>query len=220
MDEPLEVPGPGLQIRLDRPSAGAGLISMMAADGTTEFAPNADESPGLWSLEFRTPLRDGERETATVRCSDGVPQVESLTDAIKLEWSGLDLPGEAGVIDVTVTIQREGDGAGAVWTIELENRSARFGLWHTVFPEFRGFLEPGEFDVARPASNVGKLLRGLSEKTEGLCASMTWPIQAFSVERDGKGLLICSLDRVALQKRFLIDPGECGQHRHPRPVHG
>lgn len=118
------------------------LRSLAAAGEETVAEPAADGS--LFSVELRPAAgtRGGRRAVVVTSASqfrergyrwrqrDGSPELH-------LEWLGLDVGGEVTAVDVRVRVRASPDRPGIDWRIEVDNRSAVYGIYQVDFPRFR-----------------------------------------------------------------------------------
>jgi hypothetical protein len=127
--------------------------------GGRGFVRGSEHGVDFWALIFHSRGADG--KTTEARVDNRAPAADRKTvrrrDCLEFVWSGMDLPGERGVLDVTARVRLVGKAASA-WEIDVVNRSSSWGLFETHYPYLRGVVEEGEADVMLPAQGLGARL--------------------------------------------------------------
>jgi hypothetical protein len=157
----------------------------------------------LWQLELRGKTGDTFTVDNTVRCKTSSTKEAEL---LVLLWSGIDLPGEEGALDVQVTIELPPSSQLSFWTITVENRSESWGIWVVDFPYISGIKAEGA-KLAYP-----QFLGRLVELPEALPIKTTYPsssatMQFSAVIRGSKGLYLAAYDPGCFYKEFLYEVG-------------
>ena len=126
---------------------------------------NPQAREGLWRLVLR---RDKGRDEAarTVTSNDGAT-IEYRSVKVKdgvtlsLQWKGMAVADEKGVLDVEVLMTLKNGDPFARWRINVLNRSKTWGLWTVVFPVLK--LRPigddptrNRFAIARAQGIMGR----------------------------------------------------------------
>lgn len=98
-------------------------------------------SENLWGLTLR---RDngadlegwelGPRVSTAAELKHRVERGDNGAATLRLEWKGLPLPGEPGVVDVAVDVALKPGDPLARWRVRVDNRSEVYGLWRVTFP--------------------------------------------------------------------------------------
>ncbi|NLC58628.1 MAG: hypothetical protein GX774_17485 [Armatimonadetes bacterium] len=187
---------------------GMGLVSLFSQRTGHEFLTGPSEKPLLWRLVLRGP------DATDIRLDNTTPARCSLTEratqdakVAELTWAGIALEGEPDALTVRVRVELPLQGGTALWSIDVDNRSRRYGLWEVYFPLFLGLSEAGVPDVAVPRSNWGCLYRGLRSTTSGFYPSCDWPMQFLLLNEQQHGLYLAAHDPGASTKWFTLNPG-------------
>lgn len=164
-----------------------------------------NEGPGCWSATFRR-VADGCEFTVDDTSSAQARRIERHDDGgAALVWEGIDLPDAPAALIVrsTISFTEEGDSR---WSLNIENRSAAYGLWETRYPILRTVTLPGESDLLQPRPDTGakllKAYRGKSRKSFG-CMAYFPMMTAFL--KDGAGLYIAAHDSCSRIKQLEIE---------------
>lgn len=197
--------------------ACTGLRSLLGPGA--RFVHPRERSPGLWRLSFRTPYQ------AVPAGSVGKPFEECTLDnrspghlaasqaegpegrRLTFEWKALDLPDEAGAVDVKATVLLQSGRGESEWRLEVANRSGRFGLWEATFPLLSAVCLPGTADVLHPRGNWGgTLVRQGRAGTSVPYPSAACPVQCMAFNLGPNGLYLGAHDDAARSKRLVISP--------------
>ncbi|MDD4102014.1 MAG: DUF6259 domain-containing protein, partial [Kiritimatiellae bacterium] len=174
----------------------------------TRFVRTRPAAAGLWSLTFKTPPDAEGRQEAVELTNRSQPRTRKCATSrrgLTFEWQGLDLPGEAGAVDVRAEV-RIAPGAGASeWRITVKNRSRRFGLWETDYPRLTGVVPPGLADVLLPRGNWGgSLMPRHAGQYDGRYPSFACPVQLAAFNLGEAGLYLAAHDGDANAKRLVV----------------
>jgi hypothetical protein len=188
----------------------AGLCSLV--DRTTG-ASHLQAVPGehqLWELRFNDRHQTISLSSCEVSCTSAeINPAAGGSQRAQFEWHSLDLPGEKGVVTVRVTVELPADSGLASWWIWIDHRSSRWGLWEIEFPQFNGFLQAGQYDVAFPHRNWGKLFPHCCHKLSGdYPTGWDLPLQFCAASREGSGVYMATHDPAAWKKTFTLEPGQ------------
>ena len=164
-----------------------------------------DEGPGFWSATFRR-TADGQHVTVDDTTPCRARRVERRADGgATFVWEGVDLPDEpaALVVRATVRLAAEGDSR---WSLDIQNRSAAYGLWETRYPILRGVTAPGTSDVLLPRADTGaKLLKAYCGKRRQTFGCMAYFPMMTAFLKDGAGLYVAAHDSQSRIKRLEIE---------------
>ena len=203
-----------LHIDVDDTASGFAvrLIENRLLDGGACFVNSPGAGHDMWRLDFIGQVgADGRRKVANSRSRLRAKRrtSERNGDSLKLKWLGMDLPGETGVLDVTVEIRLVEGGAASEWNLLVDNRSSAWALERTHFPCLPGVMKPGEGDVLEPAKPLGGQLHRAYAGGERLrwtkFPSSAPPMCAFM--HGGAGLYIGVHDSSRPITQFLFGPG-------------
>ena len=81
---------------------------------------------GLGEKAIIEAAASGERSHRIERTNDGV--------TLRLLWKGIDVGTEKGAFDVTATVKIPKGANLAYWTLDMKNRSRKFGIWEYTYP--------------------------------------------------------------------------------------
>ena len=151
-------------VRFEFEPKHAGLAAMAdLASGLNHIHP-VDGKHTLWELTFGHNSERRSLSSTQVPCnSDNVQKLPDGRQRATFEWSGMKLEKEKGVVNVKVTVDLPAHLGIASWRIDVTNDSKTWGLYHIDFPGFNGFLKSGEYDIAVPRRNFGKLYKSCSK---------------------------------------------------------
>jgi uncharacterized protein DUF6259 len=200
-----------LAIQLAPEESGLGVMALehRSGEGQPETFVAARPAEALiWRLILRGPGENAEE----VRIDNRAPshrsaRVDPEAGTAFLRWEGIDLPGEAKVVDVSVKIQLPRESSAALLEISFENRSARLGPWEVHFPALSGFAEKGKVDLVIPRGNWGVLQKGATAAAAGTYPSNDWPMQFLAALKGDRGFLFTARDPKAWPKKFHVEPG-------------
>lgn len=203
-----------LHIDVDETTSGFAVRSIenRCLDGGACFVNPPDRGHDMWRLDFLGPAEaNGRRKVANSRSRLRAKRraSEQSGDTLTLKWLGMDLPGETGVLDVTVEIRLVEGGVSSEWRLAVDNRSSTWALERTHFPCLPGVMKPGEGDVLEPAKPLGGQLHRAYAGSE----SMRWtkfpasapPMCAFM--HDGAGIYVGVHDPSRPITQFIYGPG-------------
>ena len=166
----------------------------------------------LWAARFR------HRETSQIvelragAASGWGVRYESEQGEASMSWEQRSLPGEAGVVDVEMTIRYRPDSSLTRWRINIKNRSEQWGLWEVDFPRIEG-IAGGEGSALVVPRKWGTEYRnpaaggGFTSQYPSAWMNM----QLFSYALGDTGLYLAAHDPAARIKTFSMKPdGEGG----------
>jgi len=197
-------------VRFEFDAQYMGLTEMTdRATGVNHIQP-VDKRYTLWELTF---YRDGQkRSLSSIQIPCTSYKIEKLIDGFQratFEWLDMDLEEEKGVVTVRVTVDLPQNIGIASWRIWVDNNSEVWGLYEVDFPKFRGYLKSGEYDIAVPRRNWGKLFKNCSEKMSYKYPhGWSMPMQFLCAIKDTSAVYIATHDPNAWDKGFTIEPGK------------
>ena len=175
-------------------------------DGETAFVKGVERGVDFWALLFHA--KDAAGKIVEARVDNRAPcaarRIEKVDAKWTFVWEGLDLPDEKGVFDVRATVRLIGKTASS-WEIEVNNRSAKWGLFETHYPYLREVVGEGEADVMLPAQFLGARLyrKHTSERfTPGEDINHSWYPMVTAFMKDGAGLFVSPYDGQGRIKRM------------------
>lgn len=187
-----------------------GLAAMRDLDTGIDHIQSADGRPALWELVF---CRDAEKQvlsSAQAPCTSH--KIEQLSDGLKratFEWAGLDLVKEKGVVGVRVSVELPRNLGIASWRMWVDNNSDTWGLYEVYFPKCSGLLKSGEYDIAVPRRNSGKLFKNCRDRMSYQYPhGWSMPMQFLCATKDANSVYIATHDPNAWDKAFTIEPGK------------
>lgn len=138
-------------------------------------------------------------------------KIERVGDETRFIWKGLDISGgEKGAVDVVARISLPPGEAASEWRLAVRNRSAKWALHTTVYPQLQEVVRAGEADVLMPYENLGaRLLKKYDGKSRNrLCQwgeypypSYFPPVAAYMIGE--AGLYVAAEDSEARIKRMF-----------------
>ncbi|MGC8842386.1 MAG: DUF6259 domain-containing protein [bacterium] len=200
----------GLRIELASEVEGLGITKLVNKITNQVFLSLPSEGkPLIWRLVFSKGGSDNITIDNTQQAQRGIQiKKEEKGWNYELDWKGIDLGDEKGVVDVSVRIEVPFKSALTYWRISIKNRSKVYGLWEVHFPYLSPLGTKGEVDVAVPRSNWGYLYRQLEGGISGYYPSCDWPMQFLSLNIGGSGLYLACHDPGAWTKSFSYKPGD------------
>ena len=197
-------------VRFEFDAEYMGLVAMTdCAAGVNHIQP-VDERYTLWKLTF---YQDGQkRSLSSIQTPCTSYKIEKLTDGFQratFEWLDMDLEEEKGIVTLRVTVDLPQNIGIASWRIWVDNNSEVWGLYEVDFPKFRGYLKSGEYDIAVPRRNWGKLFKNCSEKMSYKYPhGWSMPMQFLCAMKETNAVYIATHDPHAWDKSFVIEPGK------------
>ncbi|OGV72129.1 MAG: hypothetical protein A3K19_02545 [Lentisphaerae bacterium RIFOXYB12_FULL_65_16] len=201
--------------------------------GNVRFVTPRPGAPGLWKLELHAaspPIpapdpneskdskdpkisktsKDTDDEICTLdNTSAAVCTAQLVKDGavqkLVLRWQGLDLPEEPDAVDVTASVSLGAGRSASEWTIDIANRSKRWGLWEAQYPLLSTVCAKGTADVLLPHGNWGgSLARNCKRTLTGRYPSGSCPVQFLAFNRGEAGLYFAAHDPGARTKRVVL----------------
>lgn len=205
-----ELTNQALRIVFDTATNGfdcLGIENRLADD--VRFVLTREGAAGLWSLTFKTPPDATGKQEAVVLDNHSGGSVRLTSERVRngadFVWSGLDLPGEAGVVDVRAEVRLEAGAGASAWRLKVTNRSKRFGLWSSDYPLLCGVAAPGVAEVLLPRGNWGgTLLPRHRSAYAGRYPSFGCPLQMLAFNLGEAGLYLAAHDGAARAKELVV----------------
>ena len=193
-----------LAIEIDDATYAVRSIVNKKAGGATFVEPATNAV--LWTAEFRA----GPADVKPVRLSSASPcrgkRIERTVDGgATLVWEGLNLGDERDMVTVRAAVRFAADGSSK-WTLDVENRSVRRGLFATRYPILPQVVGDGTADCLLPRPDTGaRLVRGMKRgKNYHFGCMGYWPMMVAFLKGDA-GLYIAAHDGTARIKTLEID---------------
>lgn len=147
-------------VRFEFDSVYGGLVSMVDLSSGIEHIKKIDGKRSLWNLNFSQGLAKRVLSGTELPLSrSAVTKLADGSERASFEWANMEWalekvykrPGvELGVVSVSVTVDLPKDSGIASWRIWVDNNSDMWGLSEVDFPSLDGFLQSGQYDVAKP----------------------------------------------------------------------
>ena len=197
--------GRGIRIAFDTAANGFGCLGIenRLGDEPAAFGHAEPGKASLWTLVL---WRDG-CSTNTFTLDNRAPcaerTVERLPNALRLNWKGLSPTNENGTIDVCATVTLTPEGDAAEWRLAVANRSTRWGLAQTKFPDITRVVRPSTASALLPVGNWGaRLMPNYSSGSRMDYPSGNVPVQTISFLLGDAGLQFTALDGGSQGKQF------------------
>ena len=176
--------------------------------GNTKFGENPSDGPGLWKLEFRTPFQAGRKSDVAYLSAreERNGKAQKISGGWRFSWSGLNLPDEKGVIDVSVEVMINAKQQSE-WRMKVANRSRRFGLYQSFFPCLSSVFALGKGDALLPGPNWGA---HLVKNCPPILYNVSYPsgrapVQFMAFFQGSSGLYYAAHDPSASLKSLIVD---------------
>lgn len=161
----------------------------------------------LWQIDFQ---RGASTTSISNKSAKPASSLETLPDGsqvLSLTWDKISWWRDDDFAKVQVTITLPENSGIAEWRIDVDNRNDLWGLWGVKFPYVKGFLKPGEYDVAIPGGNGGINYRKLAGPVAKRYPSGPWPAQFLCGTTGSDSFYMAALDPDSRVKEFMIKPG-------------
>jgi len=188
----------------------------MGLIGLTDLATGAnhiqsfDGKRTLWELTFCRGTEKRSLSNTQVSCTSH--KIEKLLDGIEratFEWLHVDWQEEKDVVTVRVTVELPRNAGIASWRIWVDNNSDKWGLYEVDFPKCSGYLKSGEYDIAAPTGNCGKLFKNCGERMSYKYPhGWSMPMQFLCAMKETNAVYMATHDPNAWDKTFVINPGK------------
>ena len=187
-----------------------GLIAMTDLATETNHIQPVDGKHTLWELTFCRGIDIRTLSNTNLPCTSN--KIEKLSDGLAratFEWLNIDLEKEKSVVTVRVTVDLPQNLGIASWRIWVNNDSNIWGLYEVDFPKYSGYLKSGEYDVAIPTGNAGKLFKNCRERlSHKYPHGWSMPMQFLCATKGTNAVYVAAHDPRAWDKTFTLDPGK------------
>lgn len=192
--EVLELRTEGGTARLTLAAVGTGFGVESLEFGSDSFFCRKGAIVPLWKLVFGAGVKGDKKMLSADKVTSGV--VTRTRRGVDLVWRGIDLEPGDGAVDVVCGIVTNAVDSRYEFTIRVNNRSRRFGLFSTDYPRLPSVVRPGSGSVILPVGNWGaQRHRQIVADMSAIYPSYRGPFQFCSFERDsGEGLMMMALD--------------------------
>ncbi|MHC4544118.1 MAG: hypothetical protein ACYSYL_06250, partial [Planctomycetota bacterium] len=147
-------------VRFEFEAEHMGLAAMVDLATGVNHIQAVEGKHTLWELTFYKGNQKRSLSSAQVPCSSY--SIKELPDRFRratFEWFNMDLDEEKQVVSVRITVDLPRNSGIAEWRIWVNNDSNIWGLYEVDFPKCNGYLKSGEYDIAVPRRNWGKLFK-------------------------------------------------------------
>jgi len=195
-----------LQIGFADAEHGFGVVAVEnRREGAPETSAVSPRSATFWTLRFRAGAADVASEVVIDNrssCRDRRIERQSDGGALFI-WEGLDLGAENGVVNVRARVAFPETGESA-WTLEVQNASARYGLFETSYPEIASAIPEGS-DLLLPRMDLGaRFIRNAKLDKDRVFACMGYYPMMIAAFRGTDGLYFAAHDSQARIKRMRL----------------
>ena len=196
-------------VRFEFEAENMGLAAMVDLATAVNHIQTIDEKHTLWELTFCHGNQKRSLSSTQVPC--GSYGIQELPDGLRratFEWPNMDLDKEKGVVSVRITVDLPRNSGIAEWRISVNNSSNIWGLYEVDFPKCNGYLKSGEYDIAVPRRNWGKLFKNCSKRMSYKYPhGWSMPMQFMCAMKGTNAVYMAAHDPRAWDKSFTIDPG-------------
>jgi hypothetical protein len=197
-------------VRFEFESEYMGLAAMVDLASEVNHIQGIEDKHTLWELTFYEGNQRRSLSSTQVPCSSYT--IKELPDGLRravFEWPDLDLDKEKRVVSVRVMVDLPRNSGIAEWRISVDNDSNIWGLYEVDFPKFSGFLKSGEYDIAVPRRNFGKLYKKCKERMSYKYPhGWSMPMQFMCAMKGEDAVYMAAHDPRAWDKTFTIEPGK------------
>ncbi len=131
--------------------------------GDTRFVHPSSAPSNFWEIILSSYHADGNIDKVVLNNHSRAieTKVDHVGDETCFIWEGIDIPGgEAGSVDVVAHVALPKGTAASEWRLTVRNRSTKWALHTTVYPQLWKVVRAHEADVLMPFENLGaRLLR-------------------------------------------------------------
>lgn len=192
-----EIAGRGVALRFCDATDGFACEGLVARDGSVSFFNGRSGTNGLWRLRLRKGISGADVElfpNANGSCT-------SVSEGLRFEWKGLDLPDEPASFDVRCDVVWNVVDRQFEFRIAAENRSRDWGLVETEYPILGAPVPRGAGAAYLPGGNWG--LRRVTDDSvtvRTVYPSCCAPMQFMAFERNGVVAYLAAHDPSAREK--------------------
>jgi len=197
-------------VRFEFEAEYMGLAAMVDLASEVNHIQAIDGKHTLWELVFYQGNQRRSLSSTQVPCSSY--DIKELPDGLKratFEWPNIDLDKEKHIVSVRITVDLPRNSGITEWRIWVNNDSNIWGLYEVDFPKCNGYLKSGEYDIAVPRRNFGKLYKKCSERMSFKYPhGWSMPMQFMCAMRAKNAVYMATHDPAAWDKSFTIEPGK------------
>jgi hypothetical protein len=197
-------------VRFEFEAEHMGLIAMVDLASEVNHIQTIDGKHMLWELTFYK--GDRKRSLSSIQVPCGSYNMKKFPDGLRratFEWPDMDLDKEKRVVSVRITVDLPRNSGIAQWRISVNNGSKIWGLYEVDFPKFSGYLRSGEYDIAVPRRNWGKLFKNCSTRMSYKYPhGWSMPMQFMCAIKGTNAVYMAAHDPRAWDKSFTIEPGK------------
>jgi len=197
-------------VRYEFEAEHMGLAAMTDLTTGVNHIQTIDGKRALWELTFCHGSRKRSLSSTQVPCTSY--DIKEFPDGLRratFEWLNMDWDKEKGAVSVRITVDLPRNLGIAEWRIWVNNNSDIWGLYQVDFPKCNGYLKSGEYDIAVPRRNWGKLFKSCSKKMSYKYPhGWSMPMQFLCAVKGTNAVYMATHDPRAWDKTFTIDPGK------------
>ncbi|MHC4653970.1 MAG: DUF6259 domain-containing protein [Planctomycetota bacterium] len=197
-------------VRFEFEAEHMGLAAMVDLATGVNHIQAVEGKHTLWELTFYKGNQKRSLSSAQVPCSSY--SIKELPDRFRratFEWFNMDLDEEKQVVSVRITVDLPRNSGIAEWRIWVNNDSNIWGLYEVDFPKCNGYLKSGEYDIAVPRRNWGKLFKNCSQRMSYKYPhGWSMPMQFMCAMKGTSAIYMAAHDPRAWDKSFTIEPGK------------
>lgn len=187
-----------------------GLIAMVDVGAGVNHIQPVDGKHTLWELTLGRGIEKRSLSNPQQPCTSY--RIEKLADEGQraiFEWLNMDLENEKDAVTVRVTVDVPRNSGIASWRIWVDNKSEKWGLYDVDFPKCSGYLKRGEYDIAVPTGNAGRLFKNCAERMSYRYPhGWSMPMQFLCATKGTNAIYVAAHDPNAWDKTFIIEPGK------------
>ena len=201
-------------VRFEFEKGSYGLSAMIDKVTKVNHILNADKPYRLFNITMRNGMQEGHISNYYLRNSSMHPvkaEIQKKDDGTQVAlivWDNFEFWKEKNVMQIKVTVELPKNSGIAKWRISVDNRSKTWGLWTVDFPSFTNLIKSGEYDLAIPQHNGGKLFKNIKKSQSPAYPNQRWTSQFFSLSKGKSSIYYAALDPESRKKRLGIVPGK------------
>jgi hypothetical protein len=197
-------------VRFEFEAEHIGLAALADITTGVNHIQRIDGKHRLWELTFCRGTEKRSLSSTQVPCTSyDIKELAGGPRRATFEWLNMDWDKEKGVVDVKVTVDLPRNIGIAEWRIWVNNDSDIWGLYEVDFPKCNGYLKSGEYDIAAPRRNWGKLFKSCSKRMSYKYPhGWSMPMQFLCAVKGTNAVYMATHDPRAWDKTFIIEPGK------------
>lgn len=197
-------------VRFEFEPEHSGLAAMVDVTAGVNHIQPVDGKHTLWELTLCRGTEKRSLSNTQLPCTSY--GIEKLADGLQratFEWLSMDWQNEKGAITVRVVVDLPRNSGIASWRIWVNNDSKIWGLYDVDFPKCSGYCKSGQYDIAVPTGNAGRLFRNCSERMSYRYPhGWSMPMQFLCATKGLSAIYMAAHDPNAWDKTFIIEPGK------------